>query len=566
MTSITASCSTQPPRTLILIDIMFPVPQIANVVTVSVIWITLGLNSWSQTNTKNWPQAAGPYHNWTTTTSQAVPLQWSVEKNQNIRWRKPLPETGQSGIAVWGDRMFLTTMKPIDAQGKSKKGSDIVLYCINADTGATLWQKQLSGDPAAKSIYAYGFSSSSSPTPITDGKHVWFWNGSGQMGCWTVDGQEVWTRRWTPTLGRPFNKQYEPIKIGQTILNVEPLDPDDPDRREDAWNFLRAFDAMSGAPLWTEKRGLTHYNTPVLGRLPDGGHAVLAGRGAHHGTPEFPAGLTLTRVDGTRAGEALWTWDALPEGKAQVTQCWDAKYSYWLDETRTDLVVLDTADGTEAKRISWIKDVTITTYDHETKNFTTKKNVDLGTVDSPPKVFPAWHANLAIHPHVFFQCFHFQGKRRGKSTNIGPRNSLVRINVETETVEYLELPFPIPPVADEIDKNGELYYPSMTINSRGIDVGEDKRSGRSGWWWCFNGNVIAVNQHLYFTFMGGKVQVIDGATSIFNETALTAFNDLGKFGETWSVNTPSYSNGRLYHRTMKDLICIEDTVGNPTGN
>ena len=142
-------------------------------------------------------------------------------------------------------------------------------------------------------------------------------------------------------------------------------------------------------------------------------------------------------------------------------------------------------------------------------------------------------------------------------TNIGPRHCITRINVETGTVEYLELPFPVPVVENAIQKNGETYYPNMTLNSRGINVGEDKRSGRSGWWWCFNGNAIAVNQHLFFTFMSGKVQVIDGTAKHFNETALRAFNDLGKFGETWSVNTPSYSNGRLYHRTMKELICIE---------
>ena len=511
----------------------------------------------SQTVTEPWPQASGPQLNWTTTTVTPPPLRWSVENDKNIRWRKSLPETGQSGIAVWGDRLFLTTMKSIDAESKPKKGSDIVLHCIHADTGKTLWTTQIAGDPAAKSIYAYGFSSSSSPTPITDGKHVWCWNASGQMGCWTVNGTPVWSRRWTPTLGRPFNKQFEPIKIGNTILNVEPLEPGNPQRREDAWNFLRGFDSLTGKLLWTETQGLTHYNTPVAGRLPDGGHAILAGRGAHHDTPEAPAGLTLTRVDGDDAGKAIWNWNALADGKAQVTQCWDEKYAYWLDETRTDLVVLNTADGSEAKRISWTNDVSHTSYDSKNEKFSTRHHVNIGDVEPRMTVFPAWHANISIYPHVFFQCFHFEGKRRGKMTHIGPRHCITRINVETGNVEYLELPFPVPVVENAIQKNGETYYPNMTLNSRGINVGEDKRSGRSGWWWCFNGNVIAVNQHLFFTFMSGKVQVIDGTAKHFNETALRAFNDLGKFGETWSVNTPSYSNGRLYHRTMKELICIE---------
>ena len=505
----------------------------------------------------NWPQAAGPNHDWTVTTQQAVPLKWSAEKNENIRWRISLPETGQSGIAVWEDRLFLTTMKSLPADAKEKKGSDIILYCINAEDGGILWQEELAGDPEAKSIYACGFSSSSSPTPVTDGKHVWFCTASGQMGCWTVDGKKVWTRNWTPTLGRPFNKQYEPIKIGDTILNVEPRDPTDLKRREDAWNYLRGFSATTGEPLWIAPEGLTHYNTPVLNALPGGGYAVLSGRGAHHGTPESPAGMTLTRVDGADAGKAIWSWDSLPEGKAHVTQSWDSKFSYWLDETRTDLVVLNTQDGSEAKRISWVEDVTVTSYDKKNKSFSTRSGVNLTEEKPAITVFPAWHANISIYPYVYFQCFHYQGKRKGKMTNFGPKNSIARINVNTEKVEYIELPFLIPSVEGEIEKNGDLFYPKMTVNSRGVDVGGDKRSGRSGWWWCFNGNVIAVNQYLYFTFMGGKVQVIDGKAENFDERALVSFNDLGKFGETWSVNTPSYSNGRIYHRTLKELLCIE---------
>ena len=84
--------------------------------------------------TNQWPQAAGPNHNWTVQTQKTVPTQWSVTQDKNIRWKKTLPETGQSGIAVWGKRLFLTTMKPLtaDQTAKSKKGTDIVLYCIDA--------------------------------------------------------------------------------------------------------------------------------------------------------------------------------------------------------------------------------------------------------------------------------------------------------------------------------------------------------------------------------------------------------------------------------------------------
>jgi len=510
-----------------------------------------------------WPQAAGPNHDWTVKTDDKVPTSWSVEREENILWRTPLEETGQSGIVVWEDMIFLTTMKPLleGHEGKvddkqKRNGTSVIMHCLDANTGKQRWSKELGGDPQAASIYAYGFSSSSSPTPITDGTHVWFWNASGQMGCWTVDSKEVWTRRWTPTLGRPFNKQYEPIKIGDTVLNVEPLDPDDPKRRKDAWNYIRAFDAQTGAPKWTAPEGLTHYNTPVLGKLPSGGHAILSGRGAHHKPPEGPAGLTMTYADGEKAGETVWNWKALPDGKAQVTQCWNKKYSYWLDETLTDFVVLNTADGTEAKRISFVRDVTVTSYDEATQQFSSKAGLNLDELDPAVTVFPAWHANIEVYPYVYFQCNSFQGKRGKKVLNLGPRHSIARINVETDKVEYLEIPFPTPEIDGVKPHQYGSLYPQMTNNSRGIDVAGDKRSKRTGWYWCFNGNTIAVNQYLYFTFMCGRVQVIDGAAETFDEAALVALNDLGKFGETWSVNTPSYSNGKIYHRTMKELICI----------
>ena len=505
----------------------------------------------------HWPQAAGPNGNWTVTTDHPVPTKWSVEKNENIRWRVTLPENGQSGIAIWEDRLFLTTMKPLPADAAEKTGSDIVLHCFNAADGTLLWQQELAGDPKAKSMYAFGFSDSSSPTPITDGRHVWFWNASGQMGCWTVAGEKVWTRSWTPTVGRPFNKQYEPIKIGDTILNVEPRDATDPLREKDPWNYLRGFDATTGTPRWIAPEGLTHYSTPTFGRLPDGTHAVLSGRGGYHDVPETPPGLTMTRVDGPDAGKAVWTRGARPGSKALSKPDLDAHFGYLLDETLPDLVLLNPVDGSEVRRISLLKDVSVTTYDESTTSFRTRTGVDLAAENPDFAVFPAWYTNLVAYPHVYFQCFRFKGKHQGKQADIGPRNSLARINVVTGRVEYLELPFPSLPGPVETAKNGEASYPQMTVNSRGVNVAADKRSARSGWWWCFNGNSIAVNQYVFFTFMSGKVQVLDGRAERFDASALVALNDLGKFGETWSVNTPSYANGLLYHRTMKELIAIE---------
>ena len=56
----------------------------------------------------NWPNHRGPKGNYHLRTTTEYPKQWSVATGDNIRWRAPLPETGHSGIAVWGDKLFLT--------------------------------------------------------------------------------------------------------------------------------------------------------------------------------------------------------------------------------------------------------------------------------------------------------------------------------------------------------------------------------------------------------------------------------------------------------------------------
>ena len=41
-----------------------------------------------------------------------------------------------------------------------------------------------------------------------------------------------------------------------------------------------------------------------------------------------------------------------------------------------------------------------------------------------------------------------------------------------------------------------------------------------------------------------------------DERAILGVNDLGPLGQTWSLNTPTAINGKLYHRTMKELLCL----------
>jgi hypothetical protein len=47
------------------------------------------------------------------------------------------------------------------------------------------------------------------------------------------------------------------------------------------------------------------------------------------------------------------------------------------------------------------------------------------------------------------------------------------------------------------------------------------------------------------------------SVDVFDESALVAVNDLGPAGESWNLSSLSYSRGKLYHRGLKHVVCIE---------
>jgi hypothetical protein len=55
------------------------------------------------------------------------------------------------------------------------------------------------------------------------------------------------------------------------------------------------------------------------------------------------------------------------------------------------------------------------------------------------------------------------------------------------------------------------------------------------------------------------VYVLRWDAKILDQRALLSISDLGLAGETWSLSGLSYAKGRLYARTLKELICITIT-------
>ncbi len=529
-----------------------------------------------------WPQAAGPDGSWSIHGPEA-PLAWSVSRDQNILWRAPLPNGGQSGIAVWGDRLFLTTFDRYK-EGDPKFSGDILGHCLDAKNGKILWSVKLHGPTPSPMLYAY--SDSTSPTPMTDGKHVWFINNSGEMGCWDYAGNEVWRRSYTPW-GEPypFNKQHEPMLIGDTIINVEPADETSPEKS--GWNYLRGVDKLTGKTRWIADEGTTTYCTSVFGRTAKGEPAILTGRGGHHGVPERPVGLSLISLAPGSEGKTLWQYVAdtdddgkplvepgtlaAPTWQALYTLHWDDQFAYWfrLNPEETHLVI-DSKTGKIVREQSLIHDVDYRQWDPVKKAHIVHQNVDLRDMrelsprsplapDEVMRVLPAWHANMVINGyHYFLTTTAHRRNRHAPKGRAGPSHCIARVNVSSGKVEYLEVPVTI--IRNEGERDQPIYgiaQRTTTLNSVGQDIAAEDRSRTDGWEIpAFWGSPVAINDKIYVTTMIGITYVIDSKAPVLDSTALLAVNDLGPAGETWSLNSISYDGGRIYHRTLKEIVCI----------
>jgi outer membrane protein assembly factor BamB len=114
-----------------------------------------------------------------------MPLTWSDK--QNIAWRVPLSDPGNSSPIVWGDRLFLTAA--------ADNGAKRLLICFDRNTGKQLWQNgvEFQGDEPLHKTNTH-----CAATPVTDGKAVYGMFGSAGMAAFDFNGKLLWKRELGP--------------------------------------------------------------------------------------------------------------------------------------------------------------------------------------------------------------------------------------------------------------------------------------------------------------------------------------------------------------------------------
>ena len=204
----------------------------------------------------NWPQWRGPSLDGVSQESN-LPVRWSTR--ENVTWKLPMPAWSGSTPIVWGDRIFLNVAD----------GGNLYLWSVDRADGSVLWKRFLSdGDRKQRK------QNMSSPSPVTDGKHVWVMTGTGIMKDFDFAGKEIWARdiqRDYGTFGLNWGYASSPLLHGDALYVqvLHGMKTDDPsyvlriDKRtgETLWRVERPTDAIRESPDSYTTPGLLRYGS-----------------------------------------------------------------------------------------------------------------------------------------------------------------------------------------------------------------------------------------------------------------------------------------------------------------
>ncbi len=184
--------------------------------------------------------------------------------------------------------------------------------CFDAQTGRLIWQNH-----AGTSIRNFRNNNPATPSPVTDGKNVFFLYGNGELIGFDFEGNKLWSRNIETdygTLSVNFGYSSSPLLYNDKLF-IPVIRRSRPEEENPLESFVMAVDPKNGNTLWQQPRktnasneSMEAYTTPI---------PML-----HNGKPEV---LTIgadfvTSYDPT-TGTELW------------------RYEYWREKVRDARIV-----------------------------------------------------------------------------------------------------------------------------------------------------------------------------------------------------------------------------------
>lgn len=168
-----------------------------------------------------------------------TPVGCSNFETQNIAWTLPLPAYSGSTPIIWGDRIFLNVATAANT-------GELELWAVNRLNGSVIWKR-----PMADTNHMERKQNMSSPSPVTDGQHVWVMTGVGILKAFDFDGNEIWARNIQEygRFGLNWGYASSPLLHGNALY-VQVLHG----MKTDEPSYVLKIDKMTGKTLWHVER------------------------------------------------------------------------------------------------------------------------------------------------------------------------------------------------------------------------------------------------------------------------------------------------------------------------
>ncbi len=238
----------------------------------------------------NWTRFRGPSGQ-SKSTETNLPLNWSM--TENIAWQTPIPGSGWSSPIVYEERIFLTSA---DEEGKSCR-----VICVNRLDGSITWNKEVHRQLTSKMREQNSYAT---PTPVTDGRHVYAVFFDGTAVALDFSGNLVWKNSDFKFYSLHGLGASPILAQGKMIM---PFDGSSREEEKVGWKTpwqeaaILAWDTATGKVVWTGRRGDSRVGhvTPIL--VDDANLLVSAGG---------------DRVQGfdVRTGQQIWSVYSQGEG------------------------------------------------------------------------------------------------------------------------------------------------------------------------------------------------------------------------------------------------------------
>ncbi|MGE0538224.1 MAG: PQQ-binding-like beta-propeller repeat protein [Pirellulales bacterium] len=210
----------------------------------------------------DWPQMRGPHG---TGATEAHDLPVELGPQTNVRWEVALPGHSAATPAVSGDNIFVCT----------PAGQDLLLVCLDRQ-GKERWSRNLG--TGNRKLGFNGKNNFASSSPVTDGEHVWQLIGTGDLACFDMNGELVWTVNLNDSLGRYrtlFGIGFTPLLYHDTLY-VPYLHQGE--------SLIAALDKQTGAIKWktprvtsAEDESKDAYSSPCVFEYADRAEIVICG-------------------------------------------------------------------------------------------------------------------------------------------------------------------------------------------------------------------------------------------------------------------------------------------------